>query len=169
MGFLLITLGAVLGGVCGAGYCSPDAPEEQTLPLNNESKFSAFTTTDELYQAVDIYLLHLTEDPRNSIVAQKYGYPIGTWDVSRIKNFSLVFAPAAFRGSHYDLLLPPVMYVDEKGRPLNFSDFNEDISGWNVSAAETMYGMFFGCNQFDQNLTMWDVSNVKNVRRYASN
>jgi hypothetical protein len=133
-GFLIV-IGAVLGGVCGTGHCSRDtslptvaAPTPSPGPTHE-----SFNSTDELYQAIDIYLLHLTEDPENSIVARTYGYPIGTWDVSQIKNFKRAFAPN--RNSTFDLLLPPS----------NFSTFNEDLSGWNVSAAETMFGLFQYC------------------------
>jgi hypothetical protein len=144
LAFVLV-VGAVLGGVCGSGLCSPEEPKSSTpaTPPSQEeqpSSYKAFNSTDELYQAVDIYLLSLTEDPRESIVARTYGYPIGTWDVSRIKNFSEVFISAGVepsRGSQYDQLRPP----------MNFSNFNEDISGWNVSAAVTMKSMFWACNR----------------------
>jgi hypothetical protein len=154
---ILAVIGAALGGVCGSGLCSPDESKSTatpaTPPTTEEppSSYKAFNSTDELYQAVDIYLLGLTEDPRESFVAQTYGYPIGTWNVSQIKNFSDVFAPD--RGSQYDLLRPPT----------NFSNFNEDISGWNVSAAETMRSMFWACNH----CTLRDCFNADIVHAFS--
>jgi surface protein len=46
----------------------------------------AFETTEELYQAVDAYLASIG-NPR-SPVALIYGYPIGSWNVGKITNFS---------------------------------------------------------------------------------
>jgi surface protein len=163
VGFLLL-VGALLGGVCGSGHCSQDDESASTQPTPAASMpaapmpavptpmaYKSFTSTDELYQAVDIYILNLTRDRRESIVARTYGYPIGTWDVSNIKNFSQVFAPV--RRSRYELLRPPKLS----------SNFNEDISGWNVSSAETMFGMFYRCNHFNRNLSLWDVRNVQDM------
>jgi surface protein len=159
---LLIAIGAVLAGVCGAGYCGLDSSGEArtyrtTTPSGNESKFRAFTTTAELYQAVDIYILSLTEDPMDSIVSQMYGYPISTWDVSLIKDLSRVFDPE--RNSNFDLLRPPCDPDDDN----ICNTFNEDLSGWNVSAAETMFGMFAYATYFNQDLSAWDVSRVTDM------
>ena len=41
------------------------------------------------------------------------------------------------------------------------SSFNGDISKWNVSNVEDMYGMF-QYSKFDRDLSRWNVSNVKN-------
>jgi hypothetical protein len=88
----LLVLGAILGGACGAGHCGSNTPGEDENPTHasppSPEKCRSFNSTDELYQVVDIYVLRLTEDPQESIVAQTYGYPIGTWDVSQIKDFS---------------------------------------------------------------------------------
>jgi hypothetical protein len=167
---VLVLIGAVLGGVCGSGLCTKYSSGEATIPppssSGNETHFRSFNSTEELYQAVDVYLLGLTENPKESIAARTYGYPIGTWDVSRIKNFSFVFAP--IRNSTYDLLRPSSKINPIPECPVNvstpeeveeleaclanyswlefFSDFNEDISRWNVSSAETMQAMFTGCH-----------------------
>jgi len=44
----------------------------------------------------------------------------------------------------------------------NASNFNQDISGWNVSSVTTMGGMFSGTS-FNQDIGNWDVSNVTNM------
>ena len=44
------------------------------------------------------------------------------------------------------------------------SPFNGDISGWNVSNVEDMYGMFYKAKSFNQPLNKWNVSNVKDMR-----
>ena len=41
------------------------------------------------------------------------------------------------------------------------SDFNQNISSWNVSNVVNMNQMFMWCNNFNQPLNAWDVSNVE--------
>ncbi|MBT3406191.1 BspA family leucine-rich repeat surface protein, partial [Candidatus Woesearchaeota archaeon] len=45
-----------------------------------------------------------------------------------------------------------------------WSTFNQDISGWNVSAVTDMFAMFSNANDFDQDIGNWDVSNVTDMR-----
>jgi surface protein len=91
---------------------------------------------------VDEYLS--STNPETAAVAATYGYPIGTWNVSRITDFSQVFD--AYDGhSQLDSAI---------------ASFNEDISQWDVSSATTMYGMFFGASAFNRDLSSWDVSQV---------
>lgn len=114
---------------------------------------SAFKTTEQLYKAVDAYLASLAESdaaPESSSVALRYGFPIGMWNVSLITNFTRVFDPV--RSNAFD-----------ENRKQEFkSTFNEDLSGWDVSNAVTMFAMFAGATGFvGQGLDAWDVGNVK--------
>ncbi len=43
------------------------------------------------------------------------------------------------------------------------STFNGDISGWDTSAATTMYRMFAGASAFNGDISGWDVSSVTNM------
>jgi surface protein len=43
------------------------------------------------------------------------------------------------------------------------SDFNGDISKWNVSNVTDMDGMFYEATSFNRNLSNWNVSNVTNM------
>ena len=43
------------------------------------------------------------------------------------------------------------------------SDFNGDISKWDVSNVTDMSYMFFGATSFNGDLSSWDISNVKNM------
>ena len=119
-----------------------------------EHRYRSFRTTDELYQTVDIYILSLTDHPEDSLASQTYGYPIGTWDVSQISDFSQVFDSE--RNNTFDLPLPSCP------EDCN-STFNEDLSGWNVSAAETMFGMFARTTSFNQDISSWNVTSVRDM------
>jgi surface protein len=43
-----------------------------------------------------------------------------------------------------------------------WSKFNSDISKWDISNVEEMWGMFCG-SKFNQDLSKWDISNVENM------
>lgn len=49
------------------------------------------------------------------------------------------------------------------------SDFNGDISKWDVSNVTDMFRMFSGAKSFNQPLNDWDVSNVEDMNRMFSN
>jgi len=85
----------------------------------------AFTSTEALQGAVDSYMI---DSSAASSVAQTYGHPIGAWDVSQITDFSQLF--------------------DVDRNPAAAS-FNEDISGWNVMNASTMWAMFYNAAAFN--------------------
>ena len=70
--------------------------------------------------------------------AQRYGWPMGKWNVSWVTDFSNLFN--------------------------DHSDFNENISEWNTSGATIMCCMFHNAQSFNQPLD-WDVSGVTNMSK----
>ncbi|MCW1355590.1 BspA family leucine-rich repeat surface protein, partial [Campylobacter jejuni] len=48
-------------------------------------------------------------------------------------------------------------------------NFDQDISGWNTSSVVNMKSMFKGCDSFNQDLSSWDISNVKNMEDMFEN
>jgi surface protein len=166
---LFIAAGIFVAGYCGSGACgggSPPTQPETVLPTTTQpteppttphltpqtqpptqlptvpptTRFFVFTSTDELYNAVDQYLS--AEVPIESEVAEKYGYPIGAWDVSQIVDFSQVFGAS---------------------RNSAAASFNDDLSQWNVSSAQTMSWMFVDTDAFNGNLSRWDTSSVTDM------
>jgi Mycoplasma protein of unknown function, DUF285 len=111
----------------------------------------AFTSNGQLCAAVDEYakLQNKSELPETSEIAVMYGYPIGTWDVSRVNNFDRVFAND--RNQTIDPTLGPSVP----------SGFDDDLSLWDTSNAVTMIGMFQGATSFSgKGLEKWSVSKV---------
>ena len=51
----------------------------------------------------------------------------------------------------------------------NRSDFNVDISQWDVSSVTKMEAMFLGASSFNRDIGDWDVSNVKSFKAMFSN
>jgi surface protein len=44
------------------------------------------------------------------------------------------------------------------------TSFNQELSVWNVSAVKDMSYMFYGASSFDKPLSTWDVSNVETMQ-----
>ncbi|AJK51324.1 hypothetical protein MCCG_0347 [Mycoplasma capricolum subsp. capripneumoniae 87001] len=44
------------------------------------------------------------------------------------------------------------------------ADFNQDISSWNTSNVKNMQSMFSWASLFNQNISNWDTSNVLNMK-----
>lgn len=111
----------------------------------------AFTSTDELYAAVDDYLGNLTY-ANSTDSALKYGYPMGSWDVSQITNFTRVF----------DSYRTGTLTKETCKKVAN--PFNQDISAWQVGNAVTMEGMFACCNRFNRDISQWNTANVASMK-----
>ena len=68
-----------------------------------------------------------------------------------------------------DPLSEPAFFDDVSGGVTNMrymfstSQFNQDISNWNVASVTSMYAMFYD-SQFNQSISGWDVSSVTDMR-----
>jgi surface protein len=124
-------------------------PPQQPIPLppisttnNNPTTtdgntiYKAFTSTQELYDAVDEYLATGISDPT-------YGPTIGSWNISLLTDLSNVFN-ANDRN-------PSAMY------------FNEDLSGWDTSRVTTMENLFLDARTFNGDVSTWQTGNVQNM------
>ena len=49
------------------------------------------------------------------------------------------------------------------------NNFNCDLSNWDVSSVKNMNFMFWGCENFNSDLSNWDVSKVKNMEYMFQN
>lgn len=86
------------------------------------------------------------------------------WDVSNATNISDMFGASSFSGNVSGWTL-------KTGATINASylfrscPFNGTINDWtNTSSITNMYQMFSGNNSFNQDMNLWDVSNVTDFR-----
>ena len=115
---------------------------------------TAFTSLPELREAVEQYLY---DDSPNTIVATKYGYPIGNWDVSQMTTLKELF--------RFDNV---VGRTRRKRRNLqqhpHLINFDVDISLWDVRNVEDFTDMFHGATNFQtSDLSKWNTSSAKYV------
>jgi Mycoplasma protein of unknown function, DUF285 len=111
--------------------------QHETL-IGSHGPYSILSQQD-LYAAVDAYL---SDSSNTSEVALTYGYPIGSWNVSQVVNFSCTF--------------------DADRNPLA-AKFSEDLNKWDTSSALCMSRMFAGASVFNGNISNWFTSRVTSM------
>jgi surface protein len=89
---------------------------------------------------------------------------ISGWDVSNVRDMSLMFAGATNFNQNIGLWgtkTGNVIYMN--GMFVGASNFNQDISSWDVSNVTDMHGMFGAATSFNQDISNWDVSSVTSM------
>jgi len=113
-------------------------------------------------------LTNTSSDPTSSFWSQPPGYTFipndGIYTTQLITDMSSMFyAYGTSPGSFND---PDIALWDMFGVLTVFymfagqSDFNQNIGSWNTSTIVDMNGMFFGTTSFNQDLTGWCVTNI---------
>ena len=88
-------------------------------------------------------------------------------DVSEVTNMYGLFEYTNFNGDISKWNVSNVTNMNSMF--FECKSFNGDISKWNVSNVENMSYMFSGCKSFNQDISTWDVSNVKTMKNMFCN
>jgi len=156
---LLIVLIILLSVLLSRDRGNDDANDSVgTAPPNK-----CFESKEQLQKAINLYVLNNSSD---TLTAQTYGYPIGSWCTSSVTDFSFLFAgfpgePNPFNEDIGDWDTSSVTNFDQAFYWAN--EFNRDISGWNFSNAKSADSMFAFASSFNQPLDSWDTSNLENA------
>ena len=88
-----------------------------------------------------------------------FNHDIGDWDVSNVENMSEMFAhvysPSVYNYSWDEF----GAYDDDWAEKRKRTFFNQNISKWNVSNVKNATSMFYDNEIFDQNLSSWNMLN----------
>ena len=120
-----------------------------------------FEDADELRLAVGDYVANSTE---HTEVAHNYGWPINKWCVSKISDFSNLFAnQRKFKDNIGDWDVSNA--VNMSGMFQAAFSFNQDLSRWNTDRVVDMSRMFDCAYEFNHPLEAWDTRKVKSMNR----
>jgi hypothetical protein len=94
-----------------------------------------------------------------------FNQPIGRWNVSRVKDMSMLFSNAIFNQPLDEWDVRNVQWFT---RMFKNSLFNQPLSSWKPSKAEDLEEMF--CNgRFNQDLSSWPVQEVPKPLNFDAN
>mmetsp|Transcript_41283 Transcript_41283/g.46920 ORF Transcript_41283/g.46920 Transcript_41283/m.46920 type:complete len:302 (+) Transcript_41283:225-1130(+) len=134
-----------------------------TTTINSTTKRKSFDNRYELRTAINDYIDSRSYPENAEIIARLYGWPIGKWDVSKIRDFSRVFRE---KDTFNEDIGPWDVsnVVDMSEMFWNATSFNRDLSKWNTHNVRTMGFMFYKASSFNQDISAWNTKNVKSMR-----
>lgn len=152
-----------VGGPFCASMCDP-LPPGPTYP-------KAFDDALELRAALESYIEQNCAHYAGCATGTMYGWPINSWDTSKVTNLAHMFEPyypptSTFQGGLFgfneDINGWDVSSVVNTFRAFRDANmFNSELNGWNTSSLQDASFMFGHAYAFNQDINGWDVSNLQ--------
>ncbi|WP_205959915.1 BspA family leucine-rich repeat surface protein [Flammeovirga aprica] len=94
---------------------------------------------------------------------------VAQWGNSKFESFSITFADCKKLKGFTAEDTPDLSLVKDMSYMFfGATNFNGDLTGWDVSNVESMYNMFSRATFFNGDISSWDVSSVKDMRAMFS-
>jgi surface protein len=156
---------AIAGGVAAAIFVTRNNSNDiDRLPAENAGK--CFASNEELRNAL-FEASSGDATAHNSSLAEIYGWPIGSWCVSKVTHFDFLFSTIADFSedlSGWDTSSVTSMeYIFQYS-----SNFSGDVLGWDTSSLTSMRSMFDSSSNFAGDVSGWDTSSVTSMRSMFS-
>jgi len=87
---------------------------------------------------------------------------IKDWDVSQTTKLMILFSGSEFNGDVSGWNVAGV--TNMIGMFTNAKGFNQNLSSWNVAKVTSFNAMFDRCSSFNQNLSKWNVAKATNMK-----
>lgn len=138
--------------------------------VNMNNMFGSATSFN---QPLDLWDVSKVEDISNMFAnATSFNQDLSSWDVSSVTNASAMFnsASAFNNGGAPGTSINPLSWGSTTGNFTNISsmfsqanNFNQDISDWDVSNLTSVVQLFLFNTAFNQNLSNWSLTSLTNA------
>ena len=123
------------------------------------------------YKIVNITIRYSTPfgNSNDSWLGAEHLISVNSWDNT---NNYITSLSGAFNGASQLISVPPTLLINVNNISYMFkgaTNFNQNISSWNVSNIYYMNNMFQDAVKFNQDISSWDVSNVLNIEYMFNN
>ncbi len=129
---------------------------------------SANATGDQSHAYSDAgeYTVRISGDFTRILLGEDYDNAYKLVSIEQWGDIQWESMASAFRGvvfTSHAADTPDLSKVADMSGMLQDSDFNGDLSGWDVSSTESMHGMFNRASSFNGDLSGWDVSSTESM------
>ena len=149
---------------------TPDTPLPPGLTLNSGNGVISGTPTTR--QLATEYTITATPTGGGTAISNKVYLFIQQQASDKTHLWDMIDEEITAQGNNANLNLIDTSIITDmeklfdsvsQGHHANYSSFNGDLSGWDVSRVTKMNSMFYGASAFNGDISEWNVSNVTNM------
>ena len=150
---------------------TPDPPLPPGLTLNSGSGVISGTPTTR--QLATEYTITATPTGGGTAISNKVYLFIQQQASDKTHLWQMIDEEITAQGSNANLNLIDTSLITDmeklfdsvsQGHHANYSSFNGDLSGWDVSRVTKMNSMFYGASAFNGDISEWNVSGVTDMK-----